>query len=227
MLNFAEQKANRAALDIESDGLDPSAHMVLEIGVMIMTPDFLRVIAVNHWLTKFENPAAVDMRRDLADPYVRDMHDKDGLWEDLRKASLGHVITKPGAPDEHAFILPQLSEVVAAFIKQHAPAIPNPRHPDRPTKPVAFGNNVEVFDMRFLKIDMPEVFESLHYRTINASSLREFIEGAYGVKLDVPDDGRQHRVLSDIVYSLKAHQMCLDLLGGKLNNEIQALRFQG
>jgi oligoribonuclease (3'-5' exoribonuclease) len=196
--------------------------MILEIGLMVTDPTFTHVLYCNHFLVKFDTPEAVETRRSICSAYVREMHDKNGLWEDLKKASQGYVIQRPGAPDECSLPIEQLDVHIGQILDQYAPAIPNEKAPDRPTRSVGFGNNFEGFDLKFLKVDMPETFKRLHYRTINASSLREDIEGSYGVKLD-ESDNTQHRVLADLAYSLKARRWALDVLRGKYDQEIAAL----
>ena len=178
-------KANRAVIDLESTGNKPDVHEILEFGMAITSVDFSKTYFVNHWLVKFETPEAVELCRQRCHPFVQEMHAKNGLWKDLAEAAKVGYAQKTGGLIEYALTIEQLDSTVAGFLDQYAPPVPHPEHPDnraRDNKPVAFGNNVGEFDLRLMSLEMPTAFKKLHYRTINASSLREDVEGTYGLE---------------------------------------------
>lgn len=61
-------------LDLETSGLDPHTHQVLEVGALLLNDDFNQV-------DSFSQIVGDDVNEDVVVPYVLDMHSKNGLWD--------------------------------------------------------------------------------------------------------------------------------------------------
>lgn len=125
-------------IDLETTGLDPEKGRILEVGAII-TDIELTVLGQYHAVLAHEL-ASVEV-----DPFVVDMHTKNGLWEECKNshetcfsadAELSSFIDDMGATDA----------------------------------PLA-GATVH-FDRSWMRLYMPCTFDSLHYRSVDVSNLK-------------------------------------------------------
>ena len=110
-------------------------------------------------------------------PIVRGMHKKSGLTEEVRRSQVN---------------LADAERETLAFLKEHAKKISMP----------LCGNSIWC-DRMFLKIQMPQLDEFLHYRCIDVSSFKECatrwkVQSISGG----PRKGDRHRALDDIKESI-------------------------
>jgi len=212
---MSEPICNRVAIDLETTGLNPNAHSILEVGIKIYPPNMRGPhLFAGAFLVKYDTPESVDLERQRANAFVADMHTKNGLWKDLSEAAAVGMSNSW----QRALPIDQLDALCAGIIERFAPEIPSERHPDRPEKPWAFGNNVESLDLPFLRAEMPKTAARLHYRSINVSGLRGIVLAETGRDYydvsNLEGAAAKHRVLSDLDWSVNCYRWCVDVLRG-------------
>lgn len=142
-------------IDVETTGLDPDDGYLLEIGCII-TNDKLeeqgRAAFLINSCAGIHDTLGIERMQVCCDDFVREMHTKNGLWDDLR--------SKP------TYTLVQLVPILSEFIEKGAPLC---------------GNSVH-FDRLWLRAKMPEVEKLLHYRNIDVSTLKELYKRFVGVR---------------------------------------------
>ncbi len=110
---------------------------------------------------------------------VRDMHERSGLTEEVRRSTVP---------------LAEAERLVLDYVRSH---VPEPR-----TAPLA-GNSIAT-DRGFLARDMPELDAHLHYRMVDVSSIKELCRRWYPrVFFAKPEKGLAHRALADIEESIR------------------------
>jgi oligoribonuclease len=165
-------------LDLETTGLDPDRDIVLEFAAGIANDgpggDFHAIEIVQSVITPYTfggySPALEAM-----DPFVRNMHTKNGLLAELERPELCCTIEEA---DEH----------LAALA------------PDG--KPSLAGNSVH-FDLAFIKKHMPRFAARLSHRVFDVSTLLR-AERTYGdshAAINVPASA--HRAREDVLASLE------------------------
>ncbi|MDH3706570.1 MAG: oligoribonuclease [Acidimicrobiia bacterium] len=163
-----------AWMDLEMTGLDPARHVIVEIAT-IVTDDDLEVVA--------EGPDLVVgcSAEDLAnmDDFVRDMHTRSGLLPQIEASTL---------------TLADAGEQTLAFLQSHIP--------EAATVPLC-GNSIGT-DRRFLAVQLPEIEDFLHYRSVDVSTIKELARRWYPDVLSrAPRKRGGHRALDDIRESLE------------------------
>lgn len=159
-------------IDLEMTGLDPVQNTVLEVAVLLTDNELALVAEGPQFIVH-----ASEMHLSRMIPKVREMHERSGLTEEVRRSTIN---------------LADAERAVLAFLKEHV----KPR-----TVPLC-GNSIWC-DRMFLKLQMPELDEYLHYRCIDVSSFKECatrwnvhaIGGA-------PRKGDRHRAMDDIKESI-------------------------
>jgi oligoribonuclease len=160
-------------MDLEMTGLDPARHVIVEIATLI-TDDDLSVVAEGPDIVVH---AGSDRLRDM-DETVRAMHSKSGLLAAIEASPIS---------------LEEAGRQTLDFLRRH---IPEPR-----TIPLC-GNSIGT-DRRFLAVQLPDVEEFLHYRSIDVSSLKELCRRWYPeVLAKAPAKTGAHRALDDIRESI-------------------------
>ncbi len=160
-------------MDLEMTGLEPNRHVIVEIATII-TDDLLEIVA--------EGPDLVihAAETELAemDDFVRDMHVRSGLLEQIRTSSI--------TTDE------AMSQTLN-FIKQHI----------KSEKSVPLCGNSIGTDRRFLDAHMPEIENFLHYRSIDVSTVKE-LSRRWNPEVfkGGPKKETAHRALDDIRESI-------------------------
>ena len=161
-------------MDLEMTGLDATADVIVEIATLI-TDDELEIIAEGPDLVIFQP----DSMLEHMDPYVRDMHTRSGLLEQIRAS---------------ATTLEEAGSATLAFLKEHI------KEPG--TVPLC-GNSIGT-DRRFLTAYLPEIENFLHYRSIDVSTIKELGRRWYPADVNAaPKKDMGHRALDDIVESLE------------------------
>jgi len=108
------------------------------------------------------------------DDYVRTMHTRSGLLAEMESSTLS---------------LADAGALTLAFLKRH---IREPR-----TVPLA-GNSIGT-DRRFLAVQLPEIEDYLHYRSVDVSTLKELCRRwRPEVYKAAPEKKGGHRALQDI-----------------------------
>jgi oligoribonuclease len=161
-------------IDCEMTGLDLGKDALIEVAALVTDPD-LNVLGDGVDLVIHADDEALAGMPDV----VREMHEKSGLTEEVRKSA----ITLAEAED-------RVLEYVTSFVK-------DPR-----TAPLC-GNSIAT-DRGFLARDMPRLDSHLHYRMIDVSSIKELCRRWYPrVYFGQPAKGLAHRALADIRESIR------------------------
>ncbi|TWP37733.1 oligoribonuclease [Leekyejoonella antrihumi] len=114
---------------------------------------------------------------DHMDDFVRNMHTKSGLLEEL----------------DSGLTMAQAQEQVLSYVREHAP--------DAGRWPL--GGNTVATDRGFLERDMPELEGHLHYRIIDVSSVKELARRWFPrAYFNAPAKNGGHRALADIRESI-------------------------
>ena len=150
-------------------GLDVGRHVIVEIATLV-TDDELRIVAEGPDLVVATDPGALGRM----DPFVRDMHTRSGLLDEITASTV--ALADAGA-------------ATLDFIRAH---VPKPR-----TVPLA-GNSIGT-DRRFLTAYLPEIEEYLHYRSVDVSTVKELAQRWYpGAAAGAPVKAGGHRAMDDI-----------------------------
>jgi oligoribonuclease len=158
-----------AWIDLEMTGLDPSRHVIVEIASLI-TDDELTIVAEGPDLVVSATPAQLAEM----DDFVTAMHTRSGLLQEITASTLS---------------LEEAGAATLEFLKHH---IPEARR-----VPLA-GNSIGT-DRRFLSVQLPEIEEYLHYRSVDVSTVKELCRRWYPeIYKTVPEKKGGHRALQDI-----------------------------
>lgn len=109
------------------------------------------------------------------DPWVMQTHTKSGLFEKIRQSQ---------------YSLAAAEAITLEFLKQHTTAA---------TAPLC-GNSIGT-DRGFLQHAMPDVYQHLHYRNIDVSSIKILYQ-AWNATRPTPNKQMRHRALDDIKESI-------------------------
>ncbi len=154
-------------------GLDPSRHVIVEIATLV-TDDQLEVVAEGPDLVVNPGPEALGRM----DEFVRGMHARSKLMAAIEASTVS---------------LAEAGKATLDFIRTH---VPEPR-----TVPLC-GNSIGT-DRRFLAVQLPEIEEWLHYRSVDVSTVKELCRRWYPEALAAaPLKGGEHRAMGDIRESL-------------------------
>ncbi len=161
---------NLVWIDLEMTGLDPEVDVILQAALIVTNSDLepLEKYSVDIWQPPHKLEAMV--------PFVRAMHDKNGLLERVR-ASL--IDTKRAEQE--------ILERVSGWC---------------PYRPILCGNTIHS-DRKFIDRYMPALGGYLHYRMIDVSSLKVLAQLWYPstAAYKKPSEG-QHDALLDIQQSI-------------------------
>lgn len=159
-------------IDLETGGLDPVLHGVLEIGI-IVTDSRLNKLATFRALVL----PNVEGNGDVGS-FAEKMHRESGLLDEILHAG----VSLPAAIDAAGKFL---DEWKLEGEKNNGPM---------------FGSSVH-FDRAFLAIRAPEIAARFHYRNVDVSSFKEAFE-IFGVEDITGDWPRAHKALEDIDRSI-------------------------
>jgi len=156
-------------MDLEMTGLDVGRHAILEVATLVTDDDLVLVE---------EGPdlvvAASAEQLATMDEFVREMHTRSGLLEEVASSSL---------------TLEQAGAATLEFIRRH---VPQPR-----TVPIA-GNSIGT-DRRFLAAYLPAVDDYLHYRSVDVSTVKELARRWFPKAAKAaPHKAGGHRAMDDI-----------------------------
>ncbi len=184
-----------AWLDIETTGLDPEEHLVLEIGVIVTDAD-LREIWREHVVRPIDPNTAVG----FMDHTVREMHERNGLLDDLREAFEQARSAHGGHSSDYNRFGPLPAR--QAWLDPVVDGLRRFLSEDGKPLPMA-GAGVAHFDRPFLRVEAPGVERCFHYRCVDVSTLRE-LDRLWGGSLLLPPKRERHRVFDDLKDSISA-----------------------
>jgi oligoribonuclease len=158
-----------AWIDVETTGLDARNDHLLQVACVVTDTDLNVIDGGYNAVVKYSSFERNAMREE-AKPYVRDMHDRNGLWKDLPYGQL--------RSDVDAGLL--------AYIKEHAPG---------PRQARVAGNSVRL-DLNFLERYLPSTYSHLHYRFVDVSGVEALAGWWFGVE-PFPKAG-SHDAMTDV-----------------------------
>lgn len=162
-----------AWIDVETTGLDPHYSALLEVACILTDTQLRPLREPFHAVIKYAEHE-VEVMRSECDDFVREMHDKTGLWDKLLT----------GRP------LVSVDMQLEEYIRSVAP--------ERRQARVA-GNSVRL-DLNFLETHLPLTYDHLHYRFVDVTGI-EYILGQWGLAEPVEAE-KDHTALGDITSSV-------------------------
>ena len=160
-------------IDCEMTGLDVVNDALIEVAVLVTDGD-LNVLGdgVDVLITPTDEQLA-----SMGD-FVREMHTKSGLLDDLASGTT----------------IEEATRLAMDYIRAHVPAA---------RKAPLAGNTIGT-DRMFLARDMPELEQWVHYRNVDVSSIKELARRWYPRVLhQAPAKSGNHRALADIQESIE------------------------
>ncbi|NWN87065.1 MAG: oligoribonuclease [Micrococcaceae bacterium] len=168
---------NRIAwLDTETTGLDELTGSLLEVAIVITDSDLNEVAEPFSMVVQPEDSAWKD---DMGD-FVVNMHTKNGL--------ISAIESSQGSP------LFEVERQAVQYLQTHC---------GTEDKPLLAGNSI-TFDRNWLKHHAPMLFAAFHYRSIDVTSIDQFITRCTQLDSINPDDTMpsDHRAVSDLRRSI-------------------------
>lgn len=161
-------------IDCEMTGLDLGKDALIEIAALVTDAD-LNVLGEGVDIVIHADDDVLAGMPDV----VRDMHERSGLTEEVRRS---------------AVTLAEAEQQVLAHLREHVP--------DGRSAPLA-GNSIAT-DRGFIARDMPALDEYLHYRMVDVSSIKELCRRWYPrIYYAQPEKGLAHRALADVHESIR------------------------
>lgn len=168
-------------VDTETTGLSPDENVMIELGIQIYTA---RLDLIDEFSSVISDSITVDHLAWLElqeDKYVWDMHQKNGLYEQIMLSSRAI---------DHQWVERDAIE----FLQK------NGIGENRIMLPMC-GSSI-LFDRSFIQKQMPELNKQFHYRNEDVSSMREFCkvwrpELVTQYSDQIKDKTTAHRVLAD------------------------------
>jgi oligoribonuclease len=151
-------------------GLDPERNAIIEMGLIITGPDLRPIAELERAVWQSEATLAE------MEPFVREMHTKNGLLERVKKSD---------------FSLRQTEKDATALVSQHVDF----------GEGILAGNSIYM-DRIFLTKYMPGFERYLHYRMLDVSSLKVLTRAWYPNAPGRTKDDATHTVLSDLRASI-------------------------
>lgn len=156
--------------DLEMTGLDPAKNVIIEMGLVITGPDLKPIAEFERAIWQPEEALL------NTEPFVRDMHTRNGLLERVRKSDCS---------------LRTAEKEATALLSQHVEF----------GEGILAGNSIHM-DRAFLTRHMPGFDRYLHYRMIDVSSLKILTKAWYPNAPGRTKVDASHTVLSDLRASL-------------------------
>lgn len=156
--------------DLEMTGLDTGTNVIIEMGLMITGAD-LKPIA-EYEAAIWQPPEALERM----EPFVKDMHTRNGLLERVKKSDISLRIAEREA---------------TKLLLQHCDY----------GEGILCGNSIHT-DRSFISKYMPGFDRALHYRMVDVSSLKIITRAWYPTAQGRSKVDASHTVLSDLRSSI-------------------------
>lgn len=167
-------------VDLEMTGLRPETDVILEVAAIVTDFDLQEI-------ARYENGVKYD--HDLLERLM-----DENPWYNEFPENKAHFLARAGQGGE----LGEVERELTAFVHEH--------FGDEPA--VLAGNSI-YNDRNFIKHWWPAFDRMLHYRMLDVSAWKVWMQGAHGVEFQKTDS---HRALGDIRESIGELQYYLDWL---------------
>lgn len=158
--------------DVETTGLDPHSNdKLLQIAAFLTDVNLAILSPTLSFVIHYDEATTRHLRENVANDYVRAMHDKTGLWDKL----------------PHGTPLPEVDKALTGFITEHAPADAKIR---------LTGNSARL-DKDFTEVFLPATNSLLTYRITDVSAVA-FLAAAWGLTPGYFTKGLAHEAEGDI-----------------------------
>jgi oligoribonuclease len=160
-------------IDVETSGLDENTEHLFEVAALV-TDRNLNILDPNGFnMTIRYSPEEVAAIYETSDPYVQNMHKVTGLWEKLPN----------GTP------LAEVDDKLHEYISQFATP-----------KTSWLGGNSITLDRNFLRVNLPQSFGYLSYRSFDVTTVSGLAKAWYGLNYEKK---LLHAAFSDIMESIE------------------------
>ena len=170
-------------VDLEMTGLDPTKDVIQEVSAKVTDFDFN---VLGEYTAVVQHDQALVEGLMQANPWFQDHLDNQRAFIESLKDSIPQAV-----------VVQKLVELITEQFDGE-PAI-------------LAGNSIHS-DRAFIKVYWPEVDKLLHYRMLDVSSLKVFMQGKYGLEFTKKET---HRADDDIIESIAELEFYLDWLKGK------------
>lgn len=160
--------------DLETTGTDKTRDLILEIALEVTTKDLKKL---GSYQSLIYHPTLNVRSRTLPgreiDEVVKEMHTKNGLWDDLEKVPYS------------GYSINEVDERCANFAKEFAQE-----------EELILGGSSVHFDRGFIELYLPRLARMLHYRNFDVSTLKRAAK--WWNFAQFPKDEPAHRAMADI-----------------------------
>ena len=170
-------------IDIETTGTDPKHDSILQIALIIADKDF-NAIEEHEWIVKHKLMDVLSQ----ADDYVKQMHEKTGLWNRIEREGL-----PLSTIDSHIYSI--LSKVYDGW-------------------KISIGGNSVHFDMNFLTAQLKKSGSLISHRVLDISAVLQYFR-VIGDKVELPKHTVSHDAIDDIRWSLTQAKAIKEKINGK------------
>lgn len=174
-----------AWIDVETDGLKAQENSLLEIACLVTDPQLNILDEKGFESVILYSPDRAEEMRKNATPFVREMHDKTGLWE---KLPFGEPLSRVDY-DLHSYL----------------------RDFSYQPRMMRLGGNSVRLDLNFVEEFLPNTYSHLHYRFIDVTTVTTLMDWWGNPVRDFKD--KEHSAMSDIRESIEELRKAKSILG--------------
>lgn len=169
-------------VDLETDGLFYDKNKILEIGAASVSDDLMTVHDYFHKVVNYPEAVARSLY-EFADPFVQEMHTRNGLWEEIQWAN------------DYS----SLTEDLDAFYEW----LQDVRFTSSPDKQLRLMGNSVWFDYQFLCDNYSNFIQYWDYHQLDLSVILEHLKmndttTFLSIHEEKPEEDEPHRVKDDI-----------------------------
>ena len=166
-------------IDLETTGLEAENHHILSVAILLADKNFN---PIGDGLELIVHQSEENLN--TMDDWCRNTHTKSGLIEQVRKSALSQA---------------DVEYDMVAFLRANVPNLDIGNA--RANLPMA-GNSIYL-DRRFLEVHMSNLFRCFHYRSVDASTIKEIVRHQRPELFHSLEKSLGHTAMADIVESFE------------------------